>query len=90
MAARNSAAALALASLLAGGCAPMTASECSGANWYELGYRDGLFGIQRHDEAYAFQCEKAGAAAPDRAQYAKGWQEGWWEFERRKIHGGSE
>ena len=89
MAARNSAAVIA-ASLLIGACAPMSEGECRSADWYQLGYRDGIYGIQRQDEVYAFQCGKASAPAPDRARYAQGWQEGWWEFERRKIHGGSE
>ena len=89
MAARNSAAALA-ASLLVGACAPMTADECRSTDWYQLGYRDGLYGIQRRDEAYTYQCGQAGDPTPDRARYAQGWQEGWWEFERRKITGGSD
>jgi len=78
------------ACLTLAGCATMDANECRSANWYDLGFRDAMYGLQRQDEVYAFQCGKLGAQAPDRAQYAKGWQEGLWEFEQRKIHGGSE
>ena len=81
---------LAFTGLTLAGCAEMSASQCSSSDWYQVGYRDGIYGIQRQDEVYAFQCGKASAPAPDRARYAQGWQEGWWEFERRKIHGGSE
>jgi hypothetical protein len=90
MAARNSAVAAALAALLGAGCVHMSEGECRTADWYELGFRDGLYGIQRQDEVYAFECGKAGGPAPDRAGYAKGWQEGWWEFERRKVHSGAD
>lgn len=80
---------LAFSCLTIGGCVTMDASECRSANWYEIGFRDGLFGMQRMDVAYDGQCSKQGAK-PDVAAYAKGWQEGLWEFDARKAHGGEE
>lgn len=71
------------------GCVTMDAAECRSANWYDVGFRDGLFGMQRMDITYDEQCAKSGAKL-DRAAYAKGWQEGLWEFEARKAHGGEE
>jgi len=71
------------------GCVTMDASECRSANWYDIGFRDGLFGMQRMDVAYEAQCGKHGATA-DLVAYAKGWQEGLWEFDARKAHGGEE
>ena len=81
---------LAFTGLTLAGCAGMSSSECSSADWYQVGLRDGLFGLQRRDEAYATQCSQQAAKAPDRVLYAKGWQEGWWELEARRAHGGEE
>jgi hypothetical protein len=78
---------LAFASLTTAGCAGMDAGECRSASWYDLGFRDGIFGIQRQDDVYAMQCGRHGAE-PDRARYAQGWREGVWEFDQRKAHGG--
>ena len=82
-------AALLMAALFVASCAAMTNSECRAANWYDTGYRDGLLGMQRMDAAYDEQCGKQGAR-PDLVAYAKGWQEGLWEFDARKAHGGQE
>ena len=71
------------------GCVSMDAAECSGANWYDLGFRDGLAGLQRMDVVYDEQCGKHGAK-PDAAAYAKGWQEGAWENDSRRKHGGND
>jgi Protein of unknown function (DUF2799) len=65
----------------------MDASECRSANWYEIGFRDGIYGMQRMDFVYADQCGKHGAQ-PDVAAYAKGWQEGVWELDSRRKNGG--
>jgi len=81
--------ALAFIGLTLGGCVGMDAAQCRGANWYELGFRDGLYGMQRMDIVYDEQCGKHGAK-PDTAAYAKGWQEGLWEYDARKIHGGTD
>jgi hypothetical protein len=81
--------AIAVASLTSAGCVSMDAAECRNANWYDIGFRDGLSGMQRMDVAYDEQCGKQGAK-PDVLAYAKGWQEGLWEFDARKAHGGEE
>ena len=80
---------IAFTCLTLAGCVTMDASECRGANWYDLGYRDGLFGLQRMDIVYEEQCGKHGVK-PDAAAYGKGWQEGLWEYDKRKIHGGTD
>jgi hypothetical protein len=67
----------------------MDATECRGANWHDLGHRDGLNGMQRMDFVYADQCGKHGAQ-PDVVAYAKGWQEGLWEHDQRLIQGGND
>lgn len=67
----------------------MDAEQCRTANWYDIGFRDGLFGMQRMDTAYGEQCGKHGAKL-DIAAYGKGWQEGLWESEARRAHGGEE
>jgi hypothetical protein len=80
---------IAVACLTTAGCVTMDAADCRSANWYDIGYRDGLFGMQRMDVAYDEQCSKQGAK-PDLLAYSKGWQEGLWEFDARKAHGGEE
>ena len=60
------------------GCAGLDADACRTANWYDLGFRDALYGIQPQDLVYAEQC-----AAVDAARYAQGWREGRYEFDRR-------
>jgi len=69
------------------GCATVDASQCAGA--YDLGFRDALYGLQRQDSLYTPLCTRQGSQL-DVAAYAKGWQEGLYEFEQRKIHGGVE
>jgi len=81
--------ALALVSLTLVGCAGMDAAECRGADWYRIGFRDGIYGMQRMDYQYAEQCGKHGTQ-PDAAAYVKGWQEGVWELDSRRKHGGSD
>jgi len=80
---------IAFTCLTLAGCAGMDATECRSANWHEVGFRDGLYGMQRMDFVYTEQCGKHGAQ-PDAAAYAKGWQEGVWEYDKRKIHGGTD
>jgi hypothetical protein len=80
---------LAFASLTLAGCAGMDAAECRGADWHEVGYRDGLIGLQKMDFVYDQQCGRHGAKL-DQVAYVKGWQEGVWEFDARKSHGGEE
>ena len=66
----------------------MSAEDCRGADWQQLGFRDGLYGIQRMDAVYGGQCEKHGARV-DSAAYGKGWQDGKWEYEKRAMRDNS-
>lgn len=79
---------LAFTCLTLAGCVSMDANECRAANWYDLGFRDGLVGLQPMDVAYDAQCGKHGAKT-DTAAYAKGWQEGKWENDSRRRRGGA-
>ena len=74
--------ALAFTCLTLAGCVSMDAEECRGADWYQLGFRDAMYGLRPMDIPYAEQCGKHGAKL-DVAAYAKGWQEGRWEFDSR-------
>lgn len=78
---------LALAVAFLTGCANLDAADCRSA--YDTGFRDAIFGLQRQDELYRPTCSRLGAEL-DVARYAQGWQEGLYEFEQRKIHGGVE
>lgn len=80
---------LAAACLTFAGCVSMDAAECRDADWYSVGFRDGLYGMQRMDFVYGEQCSKHGAKL-DTAAYAKGWQEGVWELDSRRKHGGGD
>jgi len=80
---------LAFTCLTLGACVTMDASECRSASWYDIGFRDGLAGMQRMDIAYDEQCGKQGAK-PDDVAYAKGWQEGVWELDSRRKHSGTD
>jgi hypothetical protein len=72
------------AGLLAAGCAGMSEADCRGADWYSVGYRDAIFGLQRQDGAYAQQCERYGAKV-DSERYAQGWREGKYAADDRKL-----
>lgn len=80
--------AISVVSLSLAGCVSMDAESCRTANWYDLGFRDGLAGMQPMDFAYGEQCGKSGAKL-DTAAYAKGWQEGKWENDSRRKRGGA-
>lgn len=64
------------------GCAGMDAESCRQANWYDIGYRDAIFGLHRQDEIYGQQCQAHGASV-NVARYAEGFREGRHEFEMR-------
>jgi hypothetical protein len=68
--------------LLLCGCAGLEAQDCRSADWYTLGFRDAMYGLQRRDDTYAWQCAQHDAKL-DVARYAQGWQEGKYEFDRR-------
>jgi hypothetical protein len=78
---------LLLAVMVLTGCATISSNECQSA--YDVGFRDAIFGLQRQEGVYATLCERQGARL-DLARYGRGWQEGYYEFERRKIHGGTD
>jgi hypothetical protein len=54
---------------------------------YDVGFRDGIFGMQRQDDVYQPLCSRNGVQL-DSARYVEGWQEGTYEFDRRTAHGG--
>jgi hypothetical protein len=73
---------LLIAVLALAGCAGFDADTCRGADWYDLGFRDAIFGLQPQDEVYAHGCERY--AKLDVARYAQGWREGKWEADQRR------
>lgn len=64
----------------------MDQSSCQRADWYDLGFRDAIFGLQRQDDQYVHQCASYGLKV-DVARYQQGWHEGRYEAEQR--NGGS-
>jgi hypothetical protein len=75
-------AALAVVTLTSAACTTMSADECRGANWFDIGMQDGLAGLQRMDILHEHRCGEQGVK-PDAERYRAGWQEGRWEFEAR-------
>ncbi|HEX9397261.1 MAG TPA: hypothetical protein VF943_11050 [Burkholderiales bacterium] len=73
---------LSFALLTLAGCAGMDATQCRSANWYDLAFRDAIFGLQPQDEIYARQCDPHGVQL-DRARYREGWIHGYYEQQRR-------
>jgi hypothetical protein len=61
------------------GCA---GADCQAVNWYEIGFRDAIFGLQRQDDIYTRRCEGVGV---DTARYVQGWVEGKYEADRRSV-----
>jgi len=64
-------------------CAGLDPVTCRHAHWYDLGFRDAIFGIQPQDDLYALQCEPHGVKV-DVARYRQGFREGTYEADRRK------
>jgi Protein of unknown function (DUF2799) len=66
-----------LAASLAGcaGFTQMSENQCRGANWYEVGERDGLSGGPARVDTYAYQCDKHSVQVA-RERYMEGWYEG--------------
>lgn len=77
---------LAVTAAALAGCAAMDGSQCASGNWYDTGFRDGIFGVQSQDNIYATQCGQR----LDVARYAEGYRDGRAEFHRRKATGGSD
>lgn len=69
--------------MLVGGCAGLDHERCRRADWYELGFRDAIFGIQSQEELYALQCEPHGVKVD--IAYLQGFVEGRHEAERRRV-----
>ena len=67
------------------GCATISAAECQ--NPYDVAFRDAIFGLQPQDGIYSPMCSANGTQL-NMARYAEGWQEGKYEFDKRKTHGG--
>jgi hypothetical protein len=64
------------------GCAGLDDQACRGADWYDLGFRDAIFGIQPQGGVYTSQCERFGVRV-DATRYAQGWREGRYEADAR-------
>jgi hypothetical protein len=69
------------------GCATISEAECQKP--FDVGFRDAIFGLQPQDTLYAPMCNARGRPL-DTVAYAQGWQEGKYEFDRRKVHGGAD
>ena len=63
-------------------CAGMDAAECRGASWYDVAFRDAIFGLQPQDELYDRRCGPHGVQV-DRARYREGWIHGYYEQQQR-------
>jgi hypothetical protein len=72
-----------LLALALSACAGLDPEGCRRANWYDIGFRDAIFGLQRQDDIYALQCEPHGTKV-DAARYAQGWREGKYEADQRR------
>jgi len=65
------------------GCAGMTPEECTKANWYEVGERDGLYLTSApRFELIAKGCQLRDARGAER-DYLEGWAAGYSEAGRR-------
>lgn len=70
--------------LLLCGCAGLDATSCRQADWYDLGFRDAIFGMQRQEDVYHEQCGRHGVRM-DVARYVQGWREGKYEADSRRA-----
>ena len=71
-----------LATVVLCGCASLDDLGCRHANWYDLGFRDAIFGIAPQYDIYELQCQPHGAKV-DAARYLQGWREGRYEANAR-------
>jgi hypothetical protein len=80
----RSSVALAAMSLVAG-CTTMSAQDCRGVDWYQLGYRDGdVYGLRPRIDQYAYQCRAAGVDVQENS-YLAGWVDGYREWASRVM-----
>lgn len=73
---------LPLAFLSLTGCAGMSESDCRGANWAQLGERDGIAGNPPRIDVYSYQCGRHSVQAAEK-DYLDGWWVGHAEYTRR-------
>jgi len=74
--------------LVLGACAGLSEAECRGADWYQLGKRDGeTYGARAMIDQYARRCATFGVK-PDEARYMVGWDDGNMEYRQRTGYGG--
>ena len=57
--------------LLLAGCASLDAQGCRDADWYRLGFRDAMYGLQRQDFTYESQCAPHARSAVARLQQVR-------------------
>lgn len=70
-------------SIFLAGCAALGDTQCSAADWYQMGSRDALvYGLRPQIDQYAAQCARHGVQ-PAEKDYIAGWIEGQRERERR-------
>jgi hypothetical protein len=79
----------AVITLTLAGCAGLDAAQCRGADWRDLGYREGLTGNQPRIETYSAQCAPHGVQ-PSVSRYDEGFQVGRMEFEARNSNSGTD
>lgn len=63
-------------------CATVGEVECRKADWYDLGFRDAIFGLQRQEGHYEHECAAHGVKV-DVVRYVQGWTEGRYEADNR-------
>ena len=74
--------------LLLSGCAALGETDCRGADWYQLGKRDGeVYGSRAMIDQYTQRCAAFGVK-PDEARYMLGWEDGNMEYRQRTGYGG--
>jgi hypothetical protein len=62
----------------------MDTVECRDADWYDIAYRDAIFGLQPQDDLYEARCSPLGVR-PDRARSREGWIHGSHELFKRQT-----
>lgn len=68
--------------ILLAACAGANEVQCKKADWYNLGFRDAIFGLQRQQGFYEHECAAHGVKV-DVARYLQGWTEGRYEADYR-------
>ena len=71
------------------GCAGLSEQECRGANWAELGKRDGSMGMNWQIDQHAYRCSRYGAKVDEQA-YMSAWREAYSDWSMRSNPGSGE